>query len=68
MNEVLVPASNPVMMTLYHCLLDHINCFQSDSLSATSLPDPILIPFLRELDATVKEIVNLDGLHLEWKI
>ena len=30
-NEVPVPASNPVMMTipsaLYHCLLDHVNCF-----------------------------------------
>lgn len=138
-NGVPVPASNPVMMTissaLYHYLLDHVNCFQSDRLSATSSttqeadgddvyfrfggaaisdmlhlhyktckdsqrdilsqeipilhcmnskdkvnvpsylkyrdqgymysPDPILIPFLRELDTAVKEIVNLDGLHQE---
>lgn len=39
-NGVPVPGSNPVMMTissaLYHCLLNHVNCFQSDSLSATS--------------------------------
>ena len=141
-NEVPVPASNPVMMTissaLYHCLLDHVNCFQCNSFSTTSSttqeadgddvyfrfrgaaisdmlhlhykhiktckdsqrdilsqeisilhcmnskdkvnipsylkyhdqgymysPDPILIPFLRELDTAVKEIVNLDGLHQE---
>ena len=31
----------------------------------TYSPDPILIPFLRELDTAVKEIVNLDGLHQE---
>ena len=28
-------------------------------------PDPVLIPFLRELDTAVKETVNLEGLHQE---
>lgn len=28
-------------------------------------PDPVMIPFLRELDTAVKEIVNLERLHQE---
>ena len=28
-------------------------------------PDPVMIPFLRELDTAVKETVNLEGLHQE---
>ncbi|XP_065907351.1 uncharacterized protein [Dysidea avara] len=39
-NDVPVPVSNPVMMTissaLYHCLLGHVNHFQSNNSSTTS--------------------------------
>ena len=38
-NEVPVPESNPIMMTissLYHCFMNHIACFQRNSASATS--------------------------------
>lgn len=139
-NDIPVPESNPVMMTIssaiYHCLLERISSFQCPSLEKTSLtveegddvcyrfggaaiadmlhlrykhiktcrddqrdalsqeisllhcinskdktnipqylsyrdrgymyfPDAVFLPFIRDVDTSVKEVVNLNGLKQE---